>query len=111
MDLLRIVERLVPDVEWVGNVVDASSKASLQETFYSPSGQPFPTNAEGLAAWAEIQAEDAAEAEAAAELADLDKANTWLTSQITPMSSISAADRTRLRDILFRIYKNYKYGK
>lgn len=108
MDLLRIVQRIRPDVTWAGNVVNASSKETLQKTYQS--SQPFPTNAEGLAAWAEIQAEDAAEAAIADQMADLKKANTFLTNKLTPMS-IPNPDKIILRDTFLRMFKYLKYGK
>lgn len=111
MELVTIVERLVPDVEWIGDVTNDASKQTLMETYYSPSGQPFPTNAEGLAAWQEILAERAAEAAEAEQMADLEKAETWLTNKITPMTSLSVDDRVRLLTILMRMFKYLKYGK
>lgn len=111
MEFVTIVERLVPDVEWIGNVTNDATVETLQSTFYSPSGASFPTNSEGIAAWNEILAERAVAAEAYANMADLEKVNTYLTGQITPMTSLTVEDRTKLRDILLRIVKFLKYGE
>lgn len=108
MDLIRVIYRLRPDVTWTGGRVNAYSKETLQETYQS--SQPFPTNAEGIAAWAEIQAEDAAEAILVDEMADLAKANTYLTNKLTELS-ISNPDKIIFRDVLLRMFKNLKYGK
>lgn len=108
MDLIRIVERLRPDVTWRGGAVNAYSKATLKKTYRS--SQPFPTDAEGVAAWKEIQAEDAAEAVATAQLGDLAKARTFLTNSIGSMS-LSTEDKLILRNTFLRLFKNLKYGK
>lgn len=108
MDLIRVIYRLRPDVTWLNDTLNAYSKDTLEETYQS--SQPFPTNAEGIAAWAEIQAEDAAEALLADELADLEKANTYLTDKLTPMS-LSNPDKVILRDVLLRMFKYLKYSK
>ena len=109
MDLIRIIYRLRPDVTWAGNVINASSKQTLQETYQS--SQPFPTNAEGLAAWQEIQAEDAAEAqeveELAADMADIEKANTYLTNKLTDLTSLTVPERVILRDTLLRMFSYF----
>lgn len=108
MDLIRVIYRLRPDVTWAGNVINASSKQTLEQTYQS--SQPFPTNAEGLAAWAEIQAEDAAAAAAADQMADIEKAEDYLTNALTPMT-IPVGDRIILRDTLLRMFKYLKYGR
>ena len=110
MNYIRVVEYLVPDVEWQDGI-STSDLQSIKDHYHSPSGQPFPTNQEGIDAWAVLQAQDAAEEAIADEMADLEKAETYLTNQITPMSSLSVADRTRLRDILLRMFKYLRYGK
>lgn len=69
MDLQLIIERLT-DVEWVKNIVRPQTVQSIQTTYYSPTGQPFPTNEEIDDEWVVIlQEREAEEAEEAAEVA------------------------------------------
>lgn len=109
MDYIRVVNYLVPDVVWQDGL-DGSSLQSIRDHFTSPSNQPFPTNQEGLDAWDEIQAQEAADAVEAAAMDDLDKVETYLTNALTPMS-IPVADRVILRDTLLRMFKYLKYGR
>lgn len=112
MDLIRVIYRLRPDVTWLNDTVNAHSKYTLQKTYQS--SQPFPSDAEGIAAWAEIQAEDAAKLQEDADLEDaqensgyrnvtVDQAGSYLTTEITKLNTLSVSERTILRDVLLKM--------